>query len=294
MSNENNFMIYSMTAFARSQSQHNEGNFICEIRTINHRYLEVSVYLPDILRALEMPVRDCIRSTIKRGKIECSIRYKPQATDALATINVDMAQQLCHAGEQIAVLLKQAAPIQPCDILRFPGVLETKEADVEKLQKPILQLVEKTLKEVMIVRGREGEELKKLFLQRMDLLKQELIKVRMQFPQVIQEQRARLLKRFNDVKLELDPLRLEQEMVIYAQRMDVSEEMDRIETHINEVKRVLQQDDAVGRRLDFLLQELNREANTLGSKSTDSILTHAAVEMKVLIEQVREQVQNIE
>jgi len=289
-------MIYSMTAFARTQSTGEWGSLVCEMRSINHRYLEMSVHLPDVLRAFEMPIRERIRDVLKRGKVECLIRYQPSTGKAgsLYEINTLLAQELCHASEQIAVMLLNAGPVCPTDILRFPGVLETKETDMASLEKPILALVEGTLTDLVAARGREGEELKQIFLQRMDLMQQELTKVRENLPRLIQEQQERLMKRFTDAKLELEPGRLEQEMVIFAQKIDVAEEIDRAETHIGEIRRVLKHGGAVGRRLDFLLQELNREANTLGSKSVDAGMMHTAVEMKVLIEQVREQVQNVE
>jgi len=289
-------MIYSMTAFSRVQHQGEWGNLVCEMRSINHRYLEIGIFVPEVLRVLEMPMRELIRQHIKRGKIECVIRYQPSASSetTAVSINADYAKGLCQAAEQIAAFLKGAAPVSPTDILRFPGVLETREADIKKLQDQVFHLLEKTLNDLLAARAREGEELKHLFLQRMDLIQGELSKVRDRLPQVMQEQQDKLRKRLADVKLELDSGRLEQEMVIYAHKVDVAEEIDRTETHVTEVRRVLKQGGLAGRRLDFLLQELNREANTLGSKSADSILTHAAVEMKVLIEQVREQVQNIE
>lgn len=290
-------MIYSMTAFARNQNQGDWGSLVCEIRSINHRYLEASLHLPDVLRVLEMPIRESIREHLKRGKIECSFRYQlsPKSADAMFTVNTILAKELCRASEEIADFLKdKSGSIHPTDIMRFPGVLETKEADLAALQKEVLGLLEKSLKDLVVVRGREGEDLKLLFLQRMDLMQKELAKVRERLPQVMIDQQERLKKRFTDVKLELDPARLEQEMVMFAQKIDVAEEIERTETHISEVRRVLKEGGIVGRRLDFLLQELNREANTLGSKSVDPVITHAAVEMKVLIEQVREQVQNIE
>lgn len=288
-------MIYSMTAFARGQEQGEWGSLVCEIRSINHRYLEASLYLPEALRALEMPLRDVIREQIKRGKIECSLRYQhATAPEHTVTINAPLAQALCHASEKIASYMQQAAPVYPTDILRFPGVIETRETDLNALQKHVLHTVKKTLQDLVSVRQREGEELKQLFLQRMNAILQEVVKVKDNLPRVIAYQRERLQKRFAEAKLELDPLRLEQEMVVFAQKIDVAEEIDRIETHVAEVRRVLQEGGMVGRRLDFLLQELNREANTLGSKSVDAVLAHAAVEIKVLIEQVREQVQNIE
>lgn len=289
-------MIHSMTAFARSQTQGSWGSLVCEIRSINHRYLEISLHAPDVVRALEMPIRERVRHLIKRGKIECGLKYQPSAASegAMFSINTVLAKALCEASEQIGGFLKDAAPVHSTDILRFPGVLETKEADFQALQQEVLNLVEATLKDLLAARGREGEELKQLFLLRMDAMQVELAKVRERLPQVMIDQRERLLKRFADAKIELDPGRLEQEMVMFAQKIDIAEEIDRTETHILEIRRILKQGGASGRRLDFLLQELNREANTLGSKSVDPVITHAAVEMKVLIEQVREQVQNIE
>jgi uncharacterized protein (TIGR00255 family) len=289
-------MIYSMTAFARVHHQGDWGSFVCEMRSINHRYLEISPHLPEMLRVFEMPIRERIRQHIKRGKVECGIRFQPTLgnSEGLLRVNDTLAKALCNASEKIATFLKEPAQISPSDILRFPNVLETKEADLQALESEVFELIEATLTELLQARGREGEELKQLFLQRMDAMQQELAKVRQQLPQVMSDQKDRLLKRFTDARLELDPARLEQEMVIYAQKIDVSEEIERTETHIAEIRRVLKNGGMVGRRLDFLLQELNREANTLGSKSVDPVMTHAAVEMKVLIEQVREQVQNVE
>lgn len=289
-------MIYSMTAFTRVQHQGEWGSLVCEMRSINHRYLEIGIHVPEVLRVLEMPMRELIRQHVKRGKIECAIRYQPAhgAEGALLSVNSILAKELCLASEGIADFLQRPAPINPAEILRFPGVLATQEADVKTLQVEVFHLLNLAIKDLMTARSREGEELKSLFLQRMDLIQQELGKVRGRLPQVISDQHERLRKRMAEVKLELDSGRLEQEMVMFAQRIDVAEEIDRTETHVTEVRRVLKEGGLAGRRLDFLLQELNREANTLGSKSTDTILTHAAVEMKVLIEQVREQVQNIE
>ncbi len=285
-----------MTAFARAQNQGEWGSFVCEIRSINHRYLEISLHLPEMLRFFEMPMREQIRKFVKRGKIECSIRFQPsiKMADALFSMNTLLAQELCRACEQIATMLRNPGLANPTDILRFPGVLETKDADIGTLQTEVSHLLEETLKELVSARAREGEELKQLFLDRMDLMQKELAHVKIRLPQVMADAQNRLNKRFTDAKVELDPGRLEQEMVMFAQKIDISEEIERAETHIGEIKRTLKQGDLVGRRLDFLLQELNREANTLGSKSVDSLITHAAIEMKVLIEQVREQVQNVE
>ena len=289
-------MIYSMTAFARAQREGNWGQLVCEMRSINHRYLEISLHLPEALRVFDMALRERIRQKIKRGKIECAVRFQQPADESgsMLEINEMYAKELCAASEKISGFLKHAAPINPADILRFSGVLESREANLVLLEKELFLIIDQAIDELVSARAREGEELKTTFLQRMDAMLIEIAKVRSVLPDIMAAQREKLLKRFNDVKLELDPMRLEQEMVMFAQKIDVAEELERTETHIGEVRRVLKQGGPIGRRMDFLLQELNREANTLGSKSTDTVITHTAIEMKVLIEQVREQVQNIE
>jgi uncharacterized protein (TIGR00255 family) len=288
-------MIQSMTAFARSQAEDTWGTAVCEFRSINHRYLELVVRLPDTLQELEAVIRERIRQYIKRGKIEFHLRYQPSdATGADITINQHLAKHLCEANEVVATLLKNPAPVNTMDILRWPGILQIAEVDLEKIEDHVLQLVETGLKDLIATRQREGEELKQLFLQRLEAMKVEIAKVRHLMPAILKEQRERLIKRFADAKVELDKGRLEQEMVLFAQKTDVMEELDRIDAHISEVRRVLKQGGMAGRRLDFLMQELNREANTLGAKSVNVETTRASVELKVLIEQIREQVQNVE
>ncbi|HSW93898.1 MAG TPA: YicC/YloC family endoribonuclease [Gammaproteobacteria bacterium] len=288
-------MIQSMTAFARSQHQGAWGSAICEIRSVNHRYLELSIRLPETLQALEAPLRERIRHYIRRGKVECTIRF--QASDVALpamTINHHLAEALCKASDAIAKLLPHAAPVNPMDILRWPQILQMAETDVETIQDEMVSLLEKALQDLVDARLREGEELRQSFLQRLDNMKSELSKIRHRLPEIYQQQRSRLIARFNDAKIELDSNRFEQEVVLFAQKMDVSEEMERLDTHISEVRRILKHGGLAGRRLDFLMQELNREANTLGAKSVDVDTTRASVELKVLIEQVREQVQNVE
>lgn len=288
-------MIQSMTAFARAQSQGTWGSAVCELRSINHRYLELFVRLPENLHSLEAAVRECIREHIKRGKIECYFRYQPgEANGTEIIINHRLAEQLCQANEKIAQLLPRPAPVDTMEILRWPGILQIAELDLEMIQDAIVTLLKQALDDLIAARQREGEELKQLFLQRLETMKEEIKKVRQRMPAVLSQQRERLFARFRDAKLELDNSRLEQEMVLFAQKIDVSEELDRIDAHISEVRRILKHGGIVGRRLDFLMQELNREANTLGSKSVDSDTTRASVELKVLIEQIREQVQNVE
>lgn len=288
-------MIQSMTAFARTQAQGKWGTAVCELRSINHRYLELFVRLPETLNELEGGIREQIRNMIKRGKIECYLRYQPGDVEGTEiTINTHLADRLCRATQTIAAILKNPAQINPMEILQWPGILQLAEVDLEAIEDEIFKLLAKALQDLIEARTREGEELKQLFLQRLEGMKIEIAKVRQRMPEIIKEQRERLIKRFADVKLEMDSGRLEQEMVMFAQKTDVMEELDRIDSHISEVRRVLKQGGMVGRRLDFLMQELNREANTLGSKSVSVDTTRASVELKVLIEQVREQVQNIE
>lgn len=288
-------MTQSMTAFARSQGQGEWGSAVCELRSINHRYLELSVRLPETLHAIELPMRERIRHYIKRGKIECHLRYQPgDVTGAEITINKHLAEEICKANDTIATMLTHAAPVNTMDVLRWPGILQIAEADLEHIQDEILQLLDKALQDLVDARLREGAELKLLFMQRLDGMRTELAKVRQRMPEIYNQQRARLVARFSDAKVELDGNRFEQEMVLYAQKIDVAEEMERLDAHISEVRRVLKQGGLIGRRLDFLMQELHREANTLGAKSVDIDITRASVELKVLIEQIREQVQNIE
>jgi uncharacterized protein (TIGR00255 family) len=288
-------MIQSMTAFARSQTQAKSASIVCEMRSINHRYLEMSMRLPDLLHELEVQLRERIRHHINRGKIECSLRYQSnEAAGIEIVINTALVEKLCDATKTIAGILKNPAPANPIDILRWPGVLRAEELDLESVQDDVLQLVERTLENLVEARCREGEQLKELFIQRLDGMKLELAKVRERIPAILIGQRERLLARFTEASLQFDTSRLEQELVLLAQKIDVTEEIDRLETHITEVYRILKHGGAMGRRLDFLMQELNREANTLGSKSVDAATTRASVELKVLIEQMREQVQNVE
>jgi uncharacterized protein (TIGR00255 family) len=290
-------MIYSMTAFARFEQTLENGLYICELRSMNHRYVEMSLHLPDSLRVFEMAIRERIRQFVKRGKLECTIRYQPYTTsnEISVSINAPLAQALCVACENISSFIANPAKINPIDILQFPGVLEKSDVNNELLQHAVLALLDHTLNELVNTRQREGEALSRLFLEKATAIYNELDKVKNQLPKLMTEVTERLSKRFAEAKLTLDPARLEQEMVMFTHKVDIAEEIDRIEMHLTEVKRVLAgKEGSVGRRLDFLMQELNREANTLGSKSVDAVITHAAVEIKVLIEQMREQIQNVE
>lgn len=288
-------MIYSMTAFARQEVQANWGSAIWELRSVNHRYLEINARLPDALSALEPLIREKIKSKLQRGKLDITLRYKPAVAES-SHIKIDAAlvQQLVNVQSEITSLVEKNMPFNMMDILRWPGVLLLPEEDMQQIQTDLLIFFEQALNEFIAVRQREGEALEKLLQQRLSAMLNEIGKVEKYLPTILKTQRDKLTHRFHEAKLMIDMMRFEQEMVLFAQKIDVTEEIDRLNTHLKEVARTLQQGGAVGRRLDFLLQELNREANTLGSKSVISETTMAAVELKVLIEQIREQVQNLE
>lgn len=288
-------MIHSMTAFARAQSEGSWGSAVCELRSVNHRYLEIRVHLPDTLFEFEQPFHDYIRQEIKRGKVECYIRFQPgELTDTPIQINHALARKITEAHRDISQYISGAITTNPMDILQWPGVLRTGSLNLEGIEEELMGLLATAVKDLLAARAREGEELKNIFLQRLDSIKLELAKAKARIPEILQHQRERLMKHFNDAQVEMDLQRLEQEMVMFTQKIDVTEEIERIETHVSEVRRVIKQGGVIGRRLDFLMQELNREANTLGSKSVDVDTTHASLEMKVLIEQLREQMQNVE
>jgi uncharacterized protein (TIGR00255 family) len=288
-------MICSMTAYARQEDRNEQGDLVWEIRSVNHRYLEVSVRLPEEFRALEPMVRERVSKRLSRGKVDCTLRFNPSSTNtAGVVVNERLALQIMEAAAQIGHLMHEAVPPRTMDILRWPGVLETAETDFSPLQKLAASLLDETLGSLVEARQREGGKLAELIRQRCASMHEEVVKVRALMPQVLEGLRERLKARLAEVSEELDEGRVEQEMVLLTQRLDVDEEMDRLNTHLDEVENVLARDEPVGRRLDFLMQELNREANTLASKSNHVESTRVGVELKVLIEQMREQVQNIE
>jgi uncharacterized protein (TIGR00255 family) len=288
-------MMRSMTAFARQQGHGEYGELTWEIRSVNHRFLEATVRLPEDLRSIEPAVRDRINQRLGRGKIECGLRYKAAAGSSVALqVNEALIDQVLAAAETIAHRLHSSHHPSIMDVLRWPGVLESPSPDLEPVQAAALAQFDAALDGMVEAREREGERLADLVRKRVEAMREQVEAARLRMPQVIDGVRERLRQRLAEVVDSLDPDRLEQEMAILAQRLDVDEEMDRLQTHLDEVEHALGQREPVGRRLDFLMQELNREANTLGSKSADSETTAISVEMKVLIEQMREQVQNIE
>ena len=289
-------MPRSMTGFARREAKLPWGTLVWEIRSVNHRYLEPSFRLPEDFREIEPNLRDAMRKALQRGKVEASLSVQwEQEGETELGINLVKVAQLTKASQQINGLLgAAAAPVNALDILRWPGVIQKQELDREALHKAALDLFESALEGLIEHRSREGAELEQLIVNRLASVSTHVAAVRTRMPEILAAQREKLQTKLAALQIELDPERLEQEIVLLAQKADVDEELDRLDTHVIEVKRSLKQTDSLGRRLDFLMQELNREANTLSSKSVVSETTQAAVELKVLIEQMREQVQNIE
>ncbi|MEW6352801.1 MAG: YicC/YloC family endoribonuclease [Pseudomonadota bacterium] len=293
-------MIRSMTAFARQHRQTQGGGLCWELRSVNHRFLEISLRLPDELHALELAVRERIAASLKRGKVECQLRFEPTSAALIDPagvglgVNLELVKHLVRAAREVGDLLDDAAPLNALEILRWPGVLKTANRGAEQLATEAMALLEDALGELIEARVREGAKMAAAIEQRCAAMLAIVEQVRLQLPSILAQLRARLTGRFAELNAEIDPTRLEQEMLILIQKMDVDEELERLAMHIQEVGRVLHEREPVGRRLDFLMQELNREANTLGAKSVDQETTRASIELKVLIEQVREQIQNIE
>ncbi len=288
-------MIRSMTAFAGNETEIGDLTISCELRSVNHRYCDISLRLPDRLRFAEADLRSAIAAKINRGKVECSLSYKKQAKNGQNfTINTDAVATLLAAAAGIERQMLGPLSFSALDVLAFPGIQQEPDIDKEQLNLSIATLVNQSLLQLLEAREREGAQLKLLIEDRCEKMLSFAALAGKRLPEVLLLIRNKLKDRIAELVVQPDFDRLEQELVLLAQKLDVSEELDRLETHINEVLRVLKQKDPVGRRLDFLMQELNREANTLGSKSTDKEMTRIAIELKVLIEQMREQVQNIE
>ena len=286
--------ICSMTAFAHRRSEHDWGTAIWELRSVNHRYLELSFKLPENWRQLEPELRDRLRKTLQRGKVECSLRINLQEQEQSLTLNQELAEQLLNTANALRADIAHAAPINVLEVLRWPGVMQNAQVDSDTISKALLTSFEQALQDQCDNRQREGLALADLIEQRLVSIDSIVADLRQRMPEIVSGQRDKLRQRLADLKAELDAERLEQEMALIAQKADVDEELDRLDTHVKEVRRVLKKGGSVGRRLDFLMQELNREANTLSSKAVVAESTQAAVELKVLIEQMREQIQNIE
>jgi len=293
-------MIKSMTAYSiRNQQMNENGNQIevCwEIRTVNHRYLDVSLSLPESLNAFENKLKEKVRNKLGRGKFDAklSLIASGVTTDKEISLNENSVKALLSARHMLESISKKPVPLSGMDILSWPGVLEDKKEDSNDYFNLVESLLDSTLDELIATRESEGKRLLAMILFRCDGISKLVKKVRLRRVVVMSSLREKVLKKLADIDVNADPNRLEQEMVFQAQRLDVDEELDRIDSHIDEVKDALKREEPVGRRLDFLMQELNREVNTLSSKSNDFETTRCSVELKVLIEQMREQCLNIE
>lgn len=288
-------MIRSMTAFASCEEVLGSYTLIWEIRSINHRYLDVSPRLPDIFRSLEPLVRETVGKHLKRGKIDCNLFYRKEKQGEQAIeINEERLKQLLTATSKVEAGMDSFQPISALDVLRWPGVQSEVRENLEPIHEGAIKLLGEALLELIASREREGAEITKMVDSRCELIQTQMVLAQERLPEVQILLREKLQTKISDLFAEPKQARLEQELVYFLQKMDVEEELDRLGAHVKEVRRILEQEEPVGRRLDFLMQELNREANTLGSKSADVKTTNVSVELKVLIEQMREQIQNIE
>ena len=287
-------MIRSMTGFARCESRGAWGTLAWELRTVNHRFLDVGLRLPEGLGAVEAAVRTRLQKTLVRGRVDAWLRFQPAAGGALC-LNTELATELRGLyGELVDIWEFGETAFNPWDVLRWPGMVQASGINTEVLEAEVLALLDTALTGLQEAREREGAALTQLLLSRVDAIAGQTAALRDHLPALEKALRERLQTRLHDLAQQVDAGRWEQELLFYLQRQDVAEELDRLDTHLAELRRVLQRREAAGRRLDFLMQELNREANTLASKAGDSQVTFASVELKVLIEQMREQVQNVE
>ena len=288
-------MLRSMTAFARREQPSAWGAIIWELRSVNHRYLETTLRLPEALRGLETAARERIGAALSRGKVEGTLKLQAAGAAAAAiTLNFPLVERLLDVAAELEHQMGPGTGLRLIDVLRWPGVVNEPEPDLDEISAIILGALDAALTELIATREREGQRTAELLLQRCEAMRIQVGQARARRPEVLARWRDKLLSRLADLPVEADPGRLEQELALIAQRLDVDEELDRLDTHLSEIQAVFQRPEPVGRRLDFLMQELNREANTLSAKSADAETTRAAVELKVLIEQMREQIQNIE
>ncbi len=291
-------MILSMTGYATTSAELDCCSLTLELRTVNHRYLDLQLRMPDELRGFEAMLREAIMSQLLRGKVECRINYAVRKANNKTTLNIDLLQQLATWNAEVRTALPDAGSLNVSDILHWNGILETPVASREVLQATLLNLMNVVLKELSAARAREGEKLKAFLLHRVESIEALRNSVVPLVPAAIaayeQKLTARLREALLNVPKDIWDERIRQEITLFAGKIDVDEELSRLASHLSEMRRILSQGGAVGKRLDFLMQELNREANTLGSKSVDAEVSRCAMEMKILIEQMREQIQNLE
>lgn len=288
-------MIYSMTGFAALERETASGTLLLDLRAVNHRYLELHMRLDDALRSFEPALREAIAARLGRGKVECRITLMAPSDAAVSgEVNGAVLEQLAALSATVQQRFPQSRPLSVADVLRWPGVLATGQTSAESLSVDLIAALQQCLQELADSRAREGEKLKTLILERVALMEAQVIKVRPLLPVLMQAYQERLTARLREAMQTVDDERVRQELALFAQKIDVDEELGRLTTHLQEVRRILGAGGAVGKRLDFLMQELNREANTLGSKSVSTETSQVSMELKVLIEQMREQIQNLE
>jgi uncharacterized protein (TIGR00255 family) len=288
-------MLHSMTGFARQSVESPLGTLTCELRAVNHRYLDLQFRLPDQLRAKEVDLRQQLGAALKRGKVECNMHLRAASGDTRELrLNDQLVRELAARSSEVGAIMPDVAAPTALDVLRWPGVLQEPEIETEPLYEHANNLLDAALAALSGMRRSEGERIGQMIESRCEDILELASGVRKRMPEVLQAVRNRQQERLQKLDIEADPQRLEVELALVAQKLDVDEELDRLESHVSEIRNVLTLDEPVGRRLDFLMQELNREANTLGSKSADTETTRASVELKVLIEQIREQIQNVE
>ncbi len=292
-------MILSMTGYATASAELDSGSVSLELRAVNHRYLDIQLRMPDELRGFEGVLREAITAQLQRGKVECRINYAARSAQSGATLNRDLLLQLAEWNKDVQAALPDACSLSVADVLRWNGVLETPTASADELRATLLDLLQIVLQEFSASRAREGEKLKEFLLQRVDKIEALRNAVMPHVPAAIAAYEQKLITRLRDA-MQNAPMqdtwdeRVRQEITLFTSKIDVDEELSRLASHLAEMRRILSHGGAVGKRLDFLMQELNREANTLGSKSVDAEVSRSAMEMKILIEQMREQIQNLE
>ena len=287
-------MILSMTGYATASAELDSGSLALELRAVNHRYLDIQLRMPDELRGFEGALREAITAQLQRGKVECRINYAARAAQNGAALNRNLLQQLASWNKEVQTALPEARTLSVADVLRWNGVLETPTASADELRATLFDLLQEVLQEFSASRAREGEKLKEFLLQRVDKIEALRIDVMPHVPAAIAAYEQKLIARLREAMQDSVDERVRQEITLFASKIDVDEELSRLSSHLTEMRRILMQGGAVGKRLDFLMQELNREANTLGSKSVDAEVSRSAMEMKILIEQMREQIQNLE
>ncbi len=287
-------MILSMTGYATASAELDSGSLTLELRAVNHRYLDIQLRMPDELRGFEGILREAIAAQLQRGKVECRINYVARSAQCGAELNSTLLQQLAAWNSEVRTTLPDARSLSVAEVLRWNGLLETPTASADELRASLLDLLQTVLQEFSATRAREGEKLKDFLLQRLEKIEALRNGVMPHVPAAIAAYEQKLITRLQDAMQNADDERVRQEITLFASKIDVDEELSRLASHLSEMRRILSHGGAVGKRLDFLMQELNREANTLGSKSVDAEVSRCAMEMKILIEQMREQIQNLE